>query len=87
MLHFVGWDTAVQGAQAPGTFFTMRVTFAGGTVILALVAAWLISRYSVTPEAVAAAQHPPSGLEGGGGSCGNVAVDDAARSVTDAGRP
>jgi GPH family glycoside/pentoside/hexuronide:cation symporter len=56
VLHLAGWDTARQAAQAPGTFLAMRITFAGGTVILAGVAAWFIHRYTVTPGAVAAAQ-------------------------------
>ena len=56
VLHFVGWQTALQAAQEPATFLAMRISFAGGTVALALVAAWFIWRYSVTPEAVAAAQ-------------------------------
>ncbi len=56
VLHFVGWKTELQAAQAESTFFAMRVSFAGGTLALALIGAWFIHRYSVTPEAVAAAQ-------------------------------
>ncbi len=56
VLHFVGWETALKAAQTPGTFLAMRIVFSGGTVLLAVFAAIFIFRYSVTPEAVAAAQ-------------------------------
>jgi GPH family glycoside/pentoside/hexuronide:cation symporter len=56
VLHAAGWDTARQAAQHTDTFLAMRITFAGGTVILAGIAAWFIHRYTVTPAAVAAAQ-------------------------------
>ena len=56
VLHFVGWKTELQAAQAAETYFAMRVSFAGGTVFLAAIAAWFILRYAVTPDAVAAAQ-------------------------------
>ncbi len=56
VLHLVGWQTKLQAAQSPETFFAMRVSFSGGTILLALAAAWFVNRYSVTPEAVAAAQ-------------------------------
>jgi Na+/melibiose symporter-like transporter len=56
VLHFVGWETALKAAQTPGTFLAMRIVFSGGTVLLAVLAAIFIFRYSVTPEAVAAAQ-------------------------------
>jgi GPH family glycoside/pentoside/hexuronide:cation symporter len=61
VLHFVGWQTGLQAAQEPSTFLAMRISFAGGTVALALIAAWFIWRYSVTPEAVAAAQARSAG--------------------------
>ncbi len=56
VLHFVGWETALKAAQSEGTFLAMRIVFAGGTVVLAGLAAVFIYRYSVTAEAVAAAQ-------------------------------
>jgi GPH family glycoside/pentoside/hexuronide:cation symporter len=56
VLHLVGWRTELKAAQTPETFLAMRVSFAGGTVLLALTAAWFVWRYSVTAEAVAAAQ-------------------------------
>jgi len=56
VLHFVGWETALKAAQSEGTFFAMRIVFSGGTVVLAGLAAIFIYRYSVTAEAVAAAQ-------------------------------
>ncbi len=56
VLHFVGWDTAAKEVQDPATYLAMRVSFAGGTVVLALLAAGFIFRYPVTPEQVAAAQ-------------------------------
>ncbi|MFM9029172.1 MAG: MFS transporter, partial [Opitutaceae bacterium] len=56
VLHAVGWETARQAAQQPDTFLAMRVTFAGGTILLAGIAAWFIHRYTLTPAAVSAAQ-------------------------------
>ena len=56
VLHLAGWDTARQAAQDEGTFLAMRVTFAGGTVVLAGIAAVIIHRYSLTAEDVRAAQ-------------------------------
>jgi GPH family glycoside/pentoside/hexuronide:cation symporter len=56
VLHLVGWKTELQAAQSESTYFAMRISFAGGTVALALIGAWFIHRYSVTPEAVAEAQ-------------------------------
>lgn len=56
VLHLVGWVTERQAAQDEGTFLAMRIGFSGGTVALALLGAWFIHRYSVTPEAVASAQ-------------------------------
>lgn len=56
VLHFVGWETALQSVQAPETYLAMRLCFAGGTVALALVAAYFIFNYTVTPASVAAAQ-------------------------------
>jgi GPH family glycoside/pentoside/hexuronide:cation symporter len=58
VLHLVGWKTELQAAQSDATFLAMRIGFAGGTVLLALIAAWFISRYSVTPDQVARAQRP-----------------------------
>jgi hypothetical protein len=34
----------------------MRVTFAGGTIVLAGIAAWFIHRYTLTPSDVRFAQ-------------------------------
>lgn len=56
VLHLVGWRTDLKAAQDPETFFAMRVGFSGGTVLLALTAAWFVWRYSVTPGLIAAAQ-------------------------------
>ena len=56
VLHFVGWETALKAAQTPEIFLAMRIVFAGGTVLLAGLATIFTLRYSVTPEAVAAAQ-------------------------------
>jgi GPH family glycoside/pentoside/hexuronide:cation symporter len=61
VLHLVGWQTELQAAQSADTFLSMRVSFAGGTVLLAVTAALFIRRYSVTPEAVAAAQARAAG--------------------------
>jgi Na+/melibiose symporter-like transporter len=62
VLHFVGWENALKAAQTPETFLAMRIVFAGGTVLLAGLAAIFILRYSVTPEAVAAAQARAAGV-------------------------
>jgi Na+/melibiose symporter-like transporter len=56
VLHLAGWDTTRQAAQDAGTFLAMRITFAGGTVVLAGVAACIIQRYTLTAETVRAAQ-------------------------------
>jgi GPH family glycoside/pentoside/hexuronide:cation symporter len=56
VLHLVGWKTELQAAQSEATYLAMRIGFAGGTIVLALLGAWCIYRYSVTPDAVAAAQ-------------------------------
>ena len=56
VLHVVGWDTSRQAAQDPDTFLAMRVTFAGGTIVLAGIAAWFIHRYTLTPSDVRFAQ-------------------------------
>jgi GPH family glycoside/pentoside/hexuronide:cation symporter len=61
VLHFVSWETALKAAQTLGTFLAMRIVFAGGTVLLAALAALFIFRYSVTPEAVAAARARAAG--------------------------
>jgi glycoside/pentoside/hexuronide:cation symporter, GPH family len=56
VLSFTGWVTDLKQNQSAETFFTMRIVFAGGTVLFAGLAAWLIAGYRVTPESVAAAQ-------------------------------
>jgi glycoside/pentoside/hexuronide:cation symporter, GPH family len=56
VLSLTGWVTALKENQGADTFLTMRIVFAGGTVLFAVVAAWLIAGYRVTPESVAAAQ-------------------------------
>ncbi len=56
VLHCVGWSTERQAAQDPNTFLAMRVTFAGGTVLLAVIAALIIHRYTLTAASVATAQ-------------------------------
>ncbi len=56
MLHLVGWKTAHQAAQSDATFLALRISFAGGTVLLALIAACFNSRYSVAPDQVARTQ-------------------------------
>lgn len=56
VLAAAGWRTELNELQSEGTFLTMRIVFAGGTVLFAVLAAWFIRGYSVTPERVAAAQ-------------------------------
>lgn len=56
VLALTGWVTELREAQSAGTFLAMRIVFAGGTVLFAGLAAWLIRGYAVTPEKVAAAQ-------------------------------
>ena len=56
VLHLVGWKTELLANQADATFLAMRLCFVGGTVLLALLAAACIWRYTVTPEDVARAQ-------------------------------
>lgn len=56
VLSLTGWVTSLQAHQSPGTFLTMRVAFAGGTVLFAGLAAWLIAGYGVTAESVAASR-------------------------------
>lgn len=56
VLALTGWVTDLKQNQSAETFLTMRVVFAGGTVLFAAVAAWLIAGYRVTPGSVAAAQ-------------------------------
>jgi Na+/melibiose symporter-like transporter len=59
--------TDLKQDQSPETFLTMRIVFAGGTILFAAVAAWLIAGYRVTEEDVAASRravqrasgHPP----------------------------
>ncbi len=62
VLHLVGWKTELQAAQSADTFLIMRFCFAGGTVLLAILAATFISRYTVTPQTVAIAQARAAGL-------------------------
>ncbi len=56
VLALTGWITDLKANQSAETFTTMRVVFAGGTVLFAGAAAWLIAGYRVTPDVVAAAQ-------------------------------
>ncbi len=56
VLSFTGWVTDLKENQSAETFLTMRIVFAGGTLVFAALAAWLIAGYRVTPESVAAAQ-------------------------------
>lgn len=52
-LALTGWQTDLKAAQTPETFFAMRVAFAAGTIVLAVLAAVLIAGYRVTEESVA----------------------------------
>lgn len=56
VLVLTGWVTDLKAAQSADTFLAMRIVFAGGTILFALLAAWLIRAYDVTPEMVAEAQ-------------------------------
>ena len=55
-LAATGWETELKAAQSEATFFAMRVAFAVGTVVLALIAAALVAGYRVTEADVAAAR-------------------------------
>lgn len=61
VLHLVGWRTELLANQTESTFLAMRVAFVGGTVVLALLAAGCIWRYTVTPEDVRRAQAGTAG--------------------------
>ena len=56
VLVLTGWVTDLKEAQSADTFMAMRIVFAGGTVLFAVLAAWLIRAYNVTPQMVADAQ-------------------------------
>ncbi len=56
VLSLTGWVTELQAQQTDATFLAMRVAFAGGTVLFAALAAWLIAGYGVTEAAVAASR-------------------------------
>lgn len=56
VLARTGWVTELKQNQSPETFLTMRIAFAGGTVLFAGIAAWLISGYGVTEAVVANAR-------------------------------
>lgn len=62
VLHLVGWKTELLANQAESTFLAMRVCFVGGTVVLAVLAAACIWRYTVTPQDVEDAQRRAAGL-------------------------
>lgn len=61
VLHLVGWRTELLANQTESTFLAMRVAFVGGTVVLALLAAGCIWRYTVTPADVLRAQARAAG--------------------------
>jgi GPH family glycoside/pentoside/hexuronide:cation symporter len=56
VLSLTGWVTDLQAEQPAATFLAMRLAFAGGTVLFAGLAAWLIAGYGVTEAAVAASR-------------------------------
>lgn len=56
VLTLTGWVTEFQAQQTDATFLAMRVASAGGTVLFAGLAAWLIAGYGVTANAVAASR-------------------------------
>jgi len=56
VLARTGWVTELKQNQSAETFLTMRIAFAGGTVLFAGISAWLIAGYRVTEADVAAAR-------------------------------
>lgn len=56
VLARTGWVTELKQDQSAETFLTMRIIFAGGTVLFAALAAWLIAGYRVTEADVAVAR-------------------------------
>jgi Na+/melibiose symporter-like transporter len=56
VLARTGWVTELKQDQSAETFLTMRIIFAGGTVLFAGLSAWLIAGYRVTEADVAAAR-------------------------------
>lgn len=56
VLSLTGWMTELREAQAPETFLAMRIIFAGGTILFAGLAAWVMAGYRVSQHDVATAQ-------------------------------
>lgn len=52
LLVLCGWRTELAVNQTPETYLAMRIAFSVGTVVLAVLAAILIRRYSVTEQRV-----------------------------------